>query len=1326
MFEDYEKCLGVYQNQGVNYQEKCLPNTKPVDCPLKTWQKIRESFDGIGCPKITKKDNTQEGLLGQPAPAYLSVVNYESCLQNFQASQSHSEYCLPRGKPSSCPQEAFIKLQEVFVGITCPPVKISIIGGGGSQTLPPSWLNIPGHRNCLKAYQAGDNHREWCRPAEKPVECSQDSWDKLADEFLGSDCDEQIIKTSGVINEAPAGKPAYLNVADFELCLDIYQVGTSALAEYCLPREKPTSCPSSAWQQLQDVFLGIGCESKDKSDSLVGVGAPPYLSVPDYRNCLGDHPSPSGTHTQLCLPVKKPDDCPPSSWNQLIKPEIFNGIRCALQDKNGYGAPEFLSVPGFKDCLSVNKGAAYNEWCLPISKPNLCQAKSWDSLVELWRENEEGAVCGQNTNQVQKANSQLVGYRIYAPGVALPPAYLSIAGFEKCLGELKSSTGSSTLRCLPITKPNDCDADVWVQVKESFEGDDCSVVKTGAPAYLSVEGFRNCLDTFQASDSHSERCIPPLKPLQCSQSSWDELQNVFEGAPCPISNIDECSTTKIKWKGCTRIAGNNCDACFSIEYGDAEGGSDTLCMREGEFPCMFNGNLVKDGSYAAVTATNNECRPFGSDPLEVSLSSERCGGSWVVDDPSPSNGIAKRPGCVFCNGAIDEVLEPVSFGGIGSAPPQYLSVQGHKDCLETYEPSPAYTELCLPSEKPRPCLDNSWKQLKNVFNGAKCPAKKPPISFVGLGAPEYLSVPGHQDCLGTFNSGPSSTEKCLPTTKPAACIQESWQEIQRVFIGNICPDSQDDDVPTQSISFNAQPASFGGIGTAPPAYLSISGHEDCLGTYNPSPSYTAKCLPSDKPSTCSKDTWLELVNVFEGADCPNDDEEDQCKSPKIKWKGCTRIAGNNCDACFSIEYDDAEGGSDTLCMKEGDFPCIFTGNLVKDGSYVAVTATNNVCRPFGSDPLEISFSSERCGGSWKVDDPSPSNGIAKRPGCVFCNGVIDEVLEPQRVSIGGIGGAPPAYLSVPGHEDCLGTYNPSPSFTAKCLPSLKPSACSDDSWNSIKDVFVGEDCPNDRQIQPASIGGLGGAPPAYLSVPGHQDCLGTYNPSPSFTAKCLPSVKPSACADDSWNDIKDVFEGEDCPNERQIQPASIGIGGTPPAYLSVNGHENCLGTYEDGPATLKCLPVDKPSACTNVAWNELINVWEGEECPEDYGFIDNAIGGIGGAPPQYLSVPGHEDCLGIYNPTPSFTEKCLPSVRPLECTQTSWEQLQTQFDGAKCPDISDVTKIEDHHLCLKQTVDLENQCITFTPDPDCPEDVHAQILNVVFDKPKTAILFPQN
>ena len=146
LFEDHEKCLDSYQNQGANYQEKCLPITKPVDCPLTTWQKIRESFDGIGCPKITKKDNTPEGLLGQPAPEYLSVVNYESCLQNYQASQSHSEYCLPLGKPSSCPQEAFIKLQEVFVGITCPPVKISILGGGGSQTLPPSWLNIPGNR----------------------------------------------------------------------------------------------------------------------------------------------------------------------------------------------------------------------------------------------------------------------------------------------------------------------------------------------------------------------------------------------------------------------------------------------------------------------------------------------------------------------------------------------------------------------------------------------------------------------------------------------------------------------------------------------------------------------------------------------------------------------------------------------------------------------------------------------------------------------------------------------------------------------------------------------------------------------------------------------------------------------------------------------------------------------------------------------------------------------------------------------------------------------------------------------------------------------------
>ena len=46
-----------------------------------------------------------------------------------------------------------------------------------------------------------------------------------------------------------------------------------------------------------------------------------------------------------------------------------------------------------------------------------------------------------------------------------------------------------------------------------------------------------------------------------------------------------------------------------------------MCLKmklEGLSKCIFSGNLPKDHSYFAVTATNlGQCRPFSNDPLEV-------------------------------------------------------------------------------------------------------------------------------------------------------------------------------------------------------------------------------------------------------------------------------------------------------------------------------------------------------------------------------------------------------------------------------------------------------------------------------------------------------------------------------------------------------------------------------------------------------------------------------------------------------------------------------------------------------------------------------------
>merc|ERR1712168_751324 len=59
----------------------------------------------------------------------------------------------------------------------------------------------------------------------------------------------------------------------------------------------------------------------------------------------------------------------------------------------------------------------------------------------------------------------------------------------------------------------------------------------------------------------------------------------------------------------------------------------------------------------------------------------------------------------------------------GDGPPGYLSVTGWEKCLGNYTPSTAdHSEYCLPNSKPNPCNQNSWEQLKDVFQG-DCPIK---------------------------------------------------------------------------------------------------------------------------------------------------------------------------------------------------------------------------------------------------------------------------------------------------------------------------------------------------------------------------------------------------------------------------------------------------------------------------------------------------------------------------------------------------------------------------------------------------------------------------
>ena len=45
--------------------------------------------------------------------------------------------------------------------------------------------------------------------------------------------------------------------------------------------------------------------------------------------------------------------------------------------------PKYLSVPGFKTCLSTQSQGTYQSWCLPRRKPGQCPAESWASLKAL-------------------------------------------------------------------------------------------------------------------------------------------------------------------------------------------------------------------------------------------------------------------------------------------------------------------------------------------------------------------------------------------------------------------------------------------------------------------------------------------------------------------------------------------------------------------------------------------------------------------------------------------------------------------------------------------------------------------------------------------------------------------------------------------------------------------------------------------------------------------------------------------------------------------------------------------------------------------------------
>jgi len=85
---------------------------------------------------------------------------------------------------------------------------------------------------------------------------------------------------------------------------------------------------------------------------------------------------------------------------------------------------------------------------------------------------------------------------------------------------------------------------------------------------------------------------------------------------------------------------------------------------------------------------------------------------------------------------------------------------------------------------------------------------------------------------------------------------------------------------------------------------------------------------------------------------------------------------------------------------------------------------------------------------------------------------------------------PTSFQSIAGSKECLRLFQITQSHQASCLPLTRPQGCSQEAFDALQDLAFSAQLPRDaRQAGPTGVGAL---PPPYLSVEGHQLCLGSH------------------------------------------------------------------------------------------------------------------------------------------------------------------------------------------------------------------------------------------
>ena len=74
--------------------------------------------------------------------------------------------------------------------------------------------------------------------------------------------------------------------------------------------------------------------------------------------------------------------------------------------------------------------------------------------------------------------------------------------------------GSSTQWCIPTRKPNDCDTQVWKQVKESFVGDTCPLPGKGKDPMIKCEFKEEIEDFKQEMSTMKKELIKEIRAVQ--------------------------------------------------------------------------------------------------------------------------------------------------------------------------------------------------------------------------------------------------------------------------------------------------------------------------------------------------------------------------------------------------------------------------------------------------------------------------------------------------------------------------------------------------------------------------------------------------------------------------------------------------------------------------------------------------------------------------------------------------------------------------------------------------------------------------------------------